>query len=124
MFNLIVGVIISSLVLHWIGDFVLQNDWMAVNKSKQIYPLFNHCLVYSLVMTLLFVPFVHDIINLMCICCVFFITHVLIDYLTSKLNSWLWQREMRHWFFVSIGFDQILHYLVIIFIIIEMIKFK
>lgn len=39
-----------------------------------------------------------------------FITHWLIDYVTSRINSKLWQAKKTHLFFVSIGFDQLLHY--------------
>lgn len=39
-----------------------------------------------------------------------FILHWITDYFTSRVNSWLWQNERRHEFFVSIGFDQFIHY--------------
>lgn len=39
------------LILHLIGDFVLQNDWMAEHKTKftreGFLACFVHCLVYS-----------------------------------------------------------------------------
>jgi hypothetical protein len=37
----------SLLVSHLVGDFLLQNDWMAMNKKKRAVPLTIHCLVYT-----------------------------------------------------------------------------
>ena len=39
-----------------------------------------------------------------------FITHTITDYFTSRLNSRLWAKGDVHNFFVSVGFDQVLHY--------------
>lgn len=38
--NLIVG--------HMIGDYFLQNTWMALNKTKNSYICALHCLLYTL----------------------------------------------------------------------------
>jgi len=44
--------IINLLFGHMVGDYILQNDWMAINKSKNgfkgILACFIHCLIYSL----------------------------------------------------------------------------
>lgn len=37
----------DQLVLHAVGDYVLQSDWMAINKTKRHLPAFVHALVYS-----------------------------------------------------------------------------
>lgn len=39
-----------------------------------------------------------------------FIAHTITDYFTSRLNSKLWSEGKVHNFFVSVGFDQVLHY--------------
>jgi hypothetical protein len=39
-----------------------------------------------------------------------FVCHTITDYFTSRLNSRLWAKGDVHNFFVSIGFDQVLHY--------------
>lgn len=36
------------LVGHLIGDYLLQNDWMALNKKKATFPCAVHCLIWSL----------------------------------------------------------------------------
>jgi hypothetical protein len=89
------------LTLHWFADFVLQSDWMAINKSKNWKALCLHTLVYSLTFT----PFYG-----LAFTAITFLLHTAQDAVTSRVNSKLWQANQRHWFFVSIGFDQLLHY--------------
>ncbi len=43
-------------------------------------------------------------------CMITLITHTITDYFTSRLNSKLWAGGKVHYFFVSVGFDQVLHY--------------
>lgn len=38
------------------------------------------------------------------------VCHTITDYFTSRLNTKLYKANKIHEFFVSIGFDQILHY--------------
>jgi hypothetical protein len=37
-----------QLILHLIGDYVTQSDWMAQNKTKREWPALCHAIVYSL----------------------------------------------------------------------------
>ena len=110
---------LSLLTLHFVGDFLLQSDWTALNKSKRWDALFVHCLIYSLCFVLFGWLFV----------LITFILHVLVDAVTSRITSKLWFfkevdgevwghkehvyepiPEKRHWFFVVIGTDQLLHF--------------
>lgn len=43
----------DQLLLHLIGDYILQSHWMAVNKSKKSLPCLLHCLTYTLPFLLL-----------------------------------------------------------------------
>ncbi len=43
----------SQLILHLIGDYLLQSGWMAANKAKCHFAAFIHALVYSLPFLLL-----------------------------------------------------------------------
>jgi len=43
--------------------------------------------------------------------CVTFVTHFVTDAITSRINTRLWQEKQVHWFFVSVGFDQFIHYI-------------
>lgn len=38
----------QQLILHLVGDYVTQSDWMAQNKTKENRAAFYHALVYSL----------------------------------------------------------------------------
>lgn len=112
---------LSLLVAHFIGDFPLQTDQMALGKSKNRQDLTDHVFVYSLCFLFWGLPFA----------CVTFLTHWITDYFTSRATSKLWffrptgvffnaggdRSEMwipkggsRHWFFVMIGFDQLIHF--------------
>lgn len=113
---------------HFVGDFILQSDWMAVNKSKRWNALALHVAVYAACFWwcgLLFMGLT-------------FVAHFMQDAVTSRINSRLWpfrfvlagkrwrviaegigqEQEAfyvddlgtRHWFFVGIGADQLLHF--------------
>lgn len=36
---------------HYIGDFALQSEWIAQNKSKYWYILFSHCMIWTAIMS-------------------------------------------------------------------------
>ena len=98
------------LFLHWVFDFVFQTDKMALNKSKDNFWLSVHVAAYSV--GVLWMGFLIGLTNWHLL--IFWLLnaglHWITDYGTSRLNSYLWKKDMRHWFFVSIGFDQLLHY--------------
>lgn len=99
------GVLLFILLVHFIGDFILQSDWMALNKSKSSWALFLHSMVYMAFLLCatwpLFGCFWFGLINGG--------AHGAIDAVTSKWTAWLWKRDQRHWFFVVIGLDQFIH---------------
>lgn len=95
--------------IHFVADFMLQNDKMAVNKSTNNKWLGIHCLVYSVPFLLFGWQFA--LIN--------GISHFIIDFCTSRGTSYLWKHEQRHWFFTLIGFDQALHLTVLLILIKE-----
>lgn len=44
---------------HLIGDYVLQNDWMAANKTSKTWPCLVHCVAYAVAIwfcTILYFP--------------------------------------------------------------------
>jgi hypothetical protein len=102
--------ICAILVAHWIGDFIMQSDWHAQNKSKSNFVLFHHVMMYSIPMYfvgVLLLPlhlfFIWVIINV--------ILHFITDYITSRITSKLWAKDDKHNFFVVVGLDQTLHFL-------------
>ncbi len=107
------------MVSHWFCDFVLQTDEQAKGKSTSITALMDHTIMYSYVMFGILLSYMGytygtgdpEILR----DCVAFggitlVAHSVTDYFTSKLNKYLWEKKDVHNFFVSIGFDQILHY--------------
>lgn len=103
-------IVIYIVAAHFVADFVFQSDKMAINKSSNGWWLLYHVATYSAVLgllaTYLFPPsaaWIHFVtIN--------FVLHLATDFVTSRISSRLWQRGERHWFFVAIGADQVLHY--------------
>ena len=106
---------LSLIFAHWLGDWALQSDRMALGKSKSWLILLEHVSVVSLILLLWFLwffafdPTVH-LVDWFKWVGLNFAAHLITDALTSRLNARLWQAEQRHYFFVSIGFDQFLHY--------------
>lgn len=105
------------LFVHWIADFVLQTDKQAKGKSKNWSDLLSHTFSYSSVwISALAIWFLLNDIDKVSIntigvfALVTFLAHTITDYFTSRLNSKFWQQGKTHQFFVSVGFDQILHY--------------
>ena len=92
-------VLVALVWIHFIADFVLQNDRMAINKSKSNAILAYHVSVYSFC----FFPFGirFFLIN--------WVLHFCTDYVSSRISSALWKADKRHLFFVVIGIDQALH---------------
>jgi len=37
-----------AIIGHLVGDYLLQNDWMALNKKKQVLPLLVHVVLWTL----------------------------------------------------------------------------
>lgn len=95
---------IYILFLHFIGDFVLQSDWMAQNKSKNWVPLALHVFVYG---SALYVGLQNFHCGLFVM--VNALSHYLVDTVTSRWTSALWKQGKVHWFFVVIGADQFVH---------------
>ena len=107
--------IFSIIFIHWVADFVLQTDWQAQNKSKNNSALLSHTYNYSLVWYIVGVPYALMNPNyvqwtLTAFVVITFVAHTITDYFTSRLNSKLWADKKVHYFFVSVGFDQVLHY--------------
>jgi hypothetical protein len=125
-------------LLHWFFDWFCQNDWMALNKSKRVDVLLVHALVatsYCLPLSYAFAPAEGGLDPLRWFWLNNLWAHIAIDALTSRCTSKLWFIELdeniehrygsawpflarlkpgyRHWFFVMIGFDQVLHYIVL-----------
>lgn len=123
--------IYTLLVAHFIGDFVCQSDWMALNKGRRMDALALHVAVYAGVLAVcLAAVFRLDAYSFALFISFNAVMHFMQDAFTSRLTSWLWfypkvgegmrpawiqveVRQTRHWFFVAIGADQFLHYVLL-----------
>lgn len=88
---------IVLLFSHIIGDFFLQNDWMALNKKKHWLPCLIHCHIYTMVVYAfvgLLLP--NELLpNLIAILTIFF-SHLAIDK-TSIIEKWFKLIKGRSW---------------------------
>jgi hypothetical protein len=96
-------IILLIMAIHFIGDFVLQSHWMALNKSRNNEALWIHCLVYCAFLWIMTLSPVWAFLNLF--------LHFGVDYITSRINAKLWQKGDVHYFFVGVGADQLIHYI-------------
>lgn len=102
---------VALLVVHWVGDFVCQSHWMAINKSSQNRALALHVAVYTAVLlggTGLIVGLKPQFVVLG-FAVLNGALHFATDYFTSRWTSSLWKRGRVHDFFVVVGFDQLVH---------------
>lgn len=85
----------EQLICHLVGDYVLQSDWMANNKTKKWLPAIVHAVLYS-------VPFLLLTTSVLAIA-VIASTHLLIDHyrlarhLTFAKNMMAPMSEWKPW---------------------------
>lgn len=106
------------LFCHWYSDFVEQTPWQADNKSKNFRALIDHTMGYSLLMWICAFCYIcvtaqlgrHAIFNALMFWMITLVLHTATDYVTSRINARLYAEKRIHDLFVSIGFDQFLHF--------------
>lgn len=134
--------LLALMVGHFVGDFPLQSDWMALNKSKTtivgLEALTTHAAVYTGAVTLTIVATMavtfwgdRELFKLLWeigtkFWLITFATHWVTDFITSRVTSklfffqpagaslWHYVDGKRHWFFVMIGFDQLIHQIMLV----------
>lgn len=81
------------IVCHFIGDYVLQSDFLAKSKGTNIWHMISHCFLYSVPFAIVF-GFEWQIAVILC-------THFIIDSLKARYKK--------------IGYvaDQVLHFAVL-----------
>ncbi len=105
------------IIVHWIADFIMQDEKWALGKSKNLNDLLAHTSLYSL---LWFIPMIF-LIGVNWKVSVFvgttFICHTITDYFTSRsvskkfVNKEYGSAIPNLGGFTIIGFDQVLHYI-------------
>lgn len=115
--------IFNLLFIHWIADFIMQNESDALGKSKKAFHLFKHTLMYSSVwfifgvLDMFFFGAPWDLLQIVKFTLITFIAHTITDYFTSRIvarkfaNKEYGSNVPNFGAFTVIGFDQILHYI-------------
>lgn len=106
--------VITILFLHFVADFILQTRYQAENKYYNINALVGHTLVYSLVVTVFITltPFmlITGWDKIITFFVVTFMTHSITDAITSNVSRQFYKKQNMFSFWVTIGFDQFLHF--------------
>lgn len=103
---------------HFVADFVMQSDEVALKKSTSLKALWIHVTNYLLGTSIIFIAInaggfiVMPVTTMIFILCMNAAWHLVIDAFSSKLTTYFWKKEKRHWFFVTIGADQMIHLLI------------
>lgn len=109
------------LIVHYIADFIMQTEIMASKKSKNIYWLGTHCFIYGV--GIFFLLFLRNILSFIVISSYFYlflfalwnaIFHFLIDFTTSKIETYFYLKKMNRAFFNVIGIDQLAHVIILL----------
>lgn len=87
----------EQLLCHLAGDFVLQNDYMALNKSKRSFPCLVHVIIYTSVFLFLTTSWKALL--------VIGITHFLIDRFHTPLKRFIWLKNKLGAENKSLSFD-------------------
>lgn len=88
--NIADNILFWGFIFHFVGDYLLQNDWMAQNKTKQSLAAAIHATIYSA----LFLLLTDDLWQWLII----LISHFLIDRFRLavywiKLTNWNWNSK-------------------------------
>ncbi len=75
----------EQLLVHVFGDYILQSDWMATNKTKRVMP----CLVHVLLYTACFLILTTSWKALLVIA----VTHFIIDHWHTPLKRLIWWKN-------------------------------
>lgn len=108
------------IIIHYIADFIFQDEKWANNKSKSIKALLNHTITYSVVFGILtfLIPNLefNNIWSWGAFVYFVFIGHTLVDFITSKIvskkfaNKQYGSKIPNFGAFSIIGIDQVIHY--------------
>jgi len=119
--------IFAIIIIHWIADFVFQDEKWALGKSKNWGDLLSHTLTYSSIWLfigmILLICFDTDVkqikgfaSNVIYFSIITFIAHTITDYITSRIVSKKFAKGEygsaipNFGGFTIIGIDQVLHY--------------
>jgi hypothetical protein len=91
--------IIILIWMHLVADFIFQTDKVATTKGKDNAVLSFHVMLYTLPFLVFGVEYA--VLN--------GLLHFFVEWCSSRVGSYFWQKGDRHNFFLTIGVDQALH---------------
>lgn len=104
--------LVWAIVAHLVADWLLQNDWMALNKTDLRHPAgWVHAAIHTLLLWLIFPGAIALLLG---------VTHLLID--TRRPVLW-WMRVVKQMqagpqlMLVEMGVDQVFHIIVLVFVV-------
>lgn len=102
--------IIILIAAHFFADFFCQSRKLADTKSEDLGNLTIHVGIYSLVMSLIVRLLTkEDWDTILVINALFFVTHWLTDYVTSRITKQYYKKQNYYAFFNTIAVDQFIH---------------
>lgn len=115
--------ILAILFIHWVADFIFQDEKWALGKSKNWNDLLSHTITYSGIW--LIIGIIYAFLNgasgvpwiVIQFTVITFICHTATDYVTSRRvsqqfgNGKYGSKIPNLGGFTTIGFDQVLHYI-------------
>lgn len=108
-------------VIHLIADFFLQSGSWAAKKYNSFDALLSHVYTYTVVTGLFWIIYQHfnypyvDYIGIFIYCIINLTIHLLVDFLSSKVMHYYWEKQrfgsnIINWgFFTVLGIDQTIH---------------
>ena len=83
---------------HLFGDYLFQNDWMALNKKDEWWPCIIHCCMYTLWILIFLIPLIYDfdIVKALILTGGIFLSHVILDR-THLIDRWFRFTRGRSW---------------------------
>ncbi len=74
---------------HLIGDYLLQNNWMASNKKSKTFPCVVHCAIWAFAVCIMILPELSiGPLNVLMVYGLVFLSHFVLDR-TSLVDRWL-----------------------------------
>ena len=93
---------------HFVADFICQTHEMAINKYNSLNHLMQHIGAYTAVLFLFMWPIL-GLEQAFAFAAINGTIHLIVDFFTSKLTHYFFDKKDFHNGFVIIGFDQLIH---------------
>jgi hypothetical protein len=109
------NIFIILVIVHFLGDFALQTHEQSQKKSESWEYLGYHVGTYSLVWFFVILGLGFGFKLSLLFTLITGISHFITDYITSRIGKPFWKKGDYHNGFVVVGFDQVFHYVQLIY---------